>query len=83
MKKKKNYVLFGILLVVLCVIGVSYAYWQVTLTQTERNVVTSSCFRITFEDENEIHLQNVYPTSDANGLSLQPYTFTITNQCSS
>ena len=46
------------LLVIICVIGVSYAYWRLSLSQTGTNEIASSCFNITLENEqNAINLQ--------------------------
>lgn len=44
MEKKKKYMLLGIIGALLLLIGVSYAYWRLTLTQTGVNEVASSCF---------------------------------------
>ena len=34
-----------------------------------------------FQDANSISLSNAYPIPDEEGISLTPYTFTITNTC--
>ncbi len=83
--KKRRNVLFLIGLLVACflVIGVSYALWQMTLTQTEKNVVTTGCFKVEFTDQNPITLDKAYPISDEEGKSLTPYEFTLTNTCDS
>ena len=87
MKKKKILLVVGILIGLFCVVGVSYAIWQLTLKQTGTNVVSTGCFNITFEGENDIHLDNAYPMS-LNELedflsTATPYHFTITNTCES
>ena len=82
LKKNKKYVVFGALGVLLLVIGVSFAYWILTLTQTGTNQIASSCFDITLTNEqNAINLQKAYPILDEEGKTLTPYTFTITNNC--
>ncbi len=50
--------------------------------QTERNLVSTSCFKLEFEEDDDITLQNAYPMSDDEGKNLAPYTFTIRNVCS-
>jgi len=82
MEKKK--VLLGLLLLIafLSVIGISYAVWQLTHTQNGTNSITSSCFKVKFQDENPIELEKSYPVLDEEGKKLLPYTFTLTNQCS-
>ena len=82
MEKKKKYMLIGIIGTLILLIGVSYAYWRLTLTQTGTNQIASSCFDITLMNEqNAINLQRAYPILDEEGMSLTPYTFTITNNC--
>ncbi len=81
-KEKSKYFLIGGLVLLICVfIGITYAYWQLTLQQTNTNVVTTDCFNITFVDSNDINLQKAYPITNSEGSSLTPYTFTIENTC--
>ena len=81
--KKQLQILGVVLVVIVCVIGVSYAYWRLTLTQTGTNTIASSCLEVSItKEENPINLQKAYPITDEEGLSLTPYTFTITNTCS-
>ena len=70
------------LAVCIVLIGGTYAYWRLTVTLTGVNEIASSCFDITLANEqNDINLQKAYPISDEEGMSLTPYTFTITNNC--
>ncbi len=83
-KDKSRYFLIGGIVLLVCVfVGISYAYWQLTLQQSGTNVVTTDCFNITFTDSNDINLQKAYPITDSEGSSLAPYTFTIENTCDS
>ena len=76
--KKQLQILGVVLVVIVCVIGVSYAYWRLTLTQTGTNTIASSCLEVSItKEENPINLQKAYPITDEEGLSLTPYTFTI------
>ena len=51
--KKKNKILTSIVavIVILLVIGVSYALWIITKEQTGENVVNTSCLDVTIENE--------------------------------
>ena len=53
------------------------------LKQTGENSIASSCFDITFEEEENtnIQLQNAFPLTDADGSLLKPYKFKIKNKC--
>ena len=85
-KSNKKYILYaiGALILVGIVIGVSYAIWQITLVQTEQNVVNADCFSVTLEnEENDINIQTAFPITDEEGSALTPYTFTIKNNCNS
>jgi len=80
--KKKKYIIVAIVLIgILAITGISYAVWQLTHIQETTNVVNSTCFKIEFEDQDNIELQNTYPMKDEVGMKLNPYTFTIRNIC--
>ena len=80
--KKKIFIIMGILIVLLGTIGISYAYWILTYTQTGVNKVAASCFSLSLTNEkNNINLSNAYPILDEDGKKLTPYSFTITNTC--
>ena len=81
-KKKTIFlIVVGILLVGSILMGVSYAAWVATLSQTGRNVVNTDCFGITFTDKDEIDLQNAFPIRESDAANLKPYEFTIANRC--
>ena len=78
---KVKYVITLILLLVL-IIGSSFAYWQLFLIQDSEGLVTTGCFDIDFVDNNDfINLLGSYPISDMDGMEEDPYTFTLTNTC--
>ena len=75
-------VIVGILLTLSILIGVSYAYYMVTASQTNKNRLASSCISVSLTNEkNDITLNNAYPITDSEGKKLTPYQFTITNTC--
>ena len=88
--KKKTPNKYHVLMLVLtcCVIGlatvgVSYAYWRFTYIADKANTATSGCFNIELTDQkDEINLTNAYPITDAEGLKLKPFSFTLRNSCS-
>ena len=83
MKNKKILLIaLGILLSLSFLVGVSYAYYMVTESQTNKNRLASSCISISLTNEkNDITLNNAYPITDSEGKKLTPYQFTITNTC--
>ena len=84
MKKKSKFSLIIICLIITLVsIGLSYAYWRFTFISDKANKGTSGCFNIELaEEKDEINLTNAYPITDAEGLKLKPYSFTLRNSCS-
>ena len=84
-EKKKRTILYGLLVTVLVLIGVTYAYYRITKTQTNSNVIgTRTCLDTTLTEEtSEIVLSDAFPISDEDGLKHSPFTFTLTNNCDS
>ncbi len=83
MKKKKTLMGLFILGLVLVIVGTSYALWQLTLTQTGTNTITTGCFQLNLVDgSNGITLNEAIPITDDEGHNLDSYNFTITNTCS-
>ena len=84
-KKKRLKLYYGLLITVLCIIGVSFAWFRLYLSQTENNTIASrTCFNTTLtEDTSKISLTDAFPISDEDGLKQTPFTFTIKNNCDS
>jgi len=85
MEKKKQILLaiVGVFVVIVGVIGFTYAFWNKTFQQTDQNIVNTDCFDIAFAEGDAIQLNKAYPMLDAEGKALTPYTFTLTNKCAS
>ena len=75
-------VIFVILLLVITV-GLSYAMYTFTGSGTKENVIQTGHIVITFNDVNNISIQNRYPETDSEGLSNtdtnSQMTFTVTS----
>ena len=84
-KKKRLKLYYGLLITVLCIIGVSFAWFRLYLSQTENNTIASrTCFNTTLtEDTSKISLTDAFPIIDKDGLKQTPFTFTIKNNCNS
>ena len=83
--KKKIKIYYGLLITVICIIGVSFAWFRLYLSQTENNTIASrTCFNTTLtEDTSKISLTDAFPITDEDGLKQTPFTFTIKNNCNS
>ena len=76
--------ILGVLLGVSLFLGISYAYYIVSVSQTNKNIVKSSCLSLSISnEENVIKLEKQIPIRNEEGKNLTPYTFTITNTCNS
>ena len=78
-KYQISLLVISVLLVLAIITGTSYALWSNTHVQQSQNVVTTTCFSITFAESSNISMSNAYPMSDEKGLTTTPYTFTVTN----
>ena len=81
--KKKVKFYSALLVIVLCIIGVSYAWFRLYLSQSENNRIASrTCFNTTLtEKTSKIDLTGAVPESDEKGLTETPFTFTLKNNC--
>ena len=81
----KQYILLSVSILlglIVLIVGSSYAYYIVNVSQTNKNVVRSSCLNLSiFNEENVIKLEKQIPIMNEEGKKLTPYTFTITNTC--
>ena len=51
-KKKRLKLYYGLLITVLCIIGVSFAWFRLYLSQTENNTIASrTCFNTTLTED--------------------------------
>ena len=80
---KKIRIILSVLLVVILLIGTSFAIFQNFARQSgTNNLEATNCFSVTFEGvNNAINLANDYPIPDSEGLERDPYTFKVTNNC--
>ena len=83
MQKKSKISIFIIgLVIVLTSIGLSYAYWKTIIMSDKGNNVTSGCFNVEMiNQKDEITLGSTFPITDAEGLKLKPFSFTLKNTC--
>ena len=80
--KKKVIITLSVVVLLLFVIGISYALWYFNLKQTGINKIAGSCFNLSLTNEkNDINLTDAYPITNEEGKKLTPYSFTITNTC--
>ena len=81
-KNKIKIITIVLIVLLLITIGVSYALWVITKEQTNENILSTSCLDIELTNkEDNISLTNTFPKTDVEGKILEPYKFTIRNEC--
>lgn len=81
MKEKRNKITIIVLLIVLIIviIALSYAAFRFTGYGQKENVVTLGNLELTLTEGTTINLEEVYPLTNAEGLALDGYSFTLEN----
>ena len=67
----------GILVLVIAVIGVSFAMYTFTGTGTQENVIQTGTVTMSFNPDNNFAVTNQYPMSDAKGIATNANKATI------
>ena len=81
-KSKKIWIIGGLVLCLVAVIGITFAFFSTGGTQNTANTFTSGCLNIELTDASaSINLTNTYPISDVEGVDSTSYDFTIRNTC--
>ena len=81
-KSKKIWIIVGLVLCLVAVIGITFAFFSTGGTQETANTFTSGCLNIELTDASaSINLTNTYPISDVEGVDSTSYDFTIRNTC--
>ena len=81
MKEKRNKVMLVVLVValIILIIILSYAAFRFTGLGEKPNTVTLGNLELTLNEGNTINLEDTYPLTDAEGLALDGYDFTLEN----
>ena len=86
MEKKRNIkviLIVGLIVLLVGVIGVTFAFFSTGGVQGTANTFQSGCLNISLTDASSfINLSNIYPVTDIEGLDGTSYDFTIKNTCS-
>ena len=86
MEKKSNkkvFIIAGAVILLVGVIGITFAYFSTGGAQEQANTFSSGCLNIELTNESaSISLNHAYPITDVEGLEGTSYDFTIKNNCS-
>ena len=73
----------GIAVLVLAVVGASFAFFTYSRTGTSNNVITTGSINFSFEEENSLALVNRFPQEDADGKNNDKLSFKVFGSISS
>ena len=78
-KKTLLFSILGVILLLVVVIGVSYAMYTFSANGTKQNVISTGTISITYSESSTIKLNNAYPSTDATGSAVtgQDLVFTV------
>ena len=72
-------VIIALVIIVLLLIGITYAYLRTTLEGEKEYVIRAGTLDLTMEEGNELTLESVIPLEDEEGMKLNGFTFSLTN----
>lgn len=83
-KKKVILSIVGVLVLIVMVVGVSFAFYNYSRTGGQNNLITSGNLLIKYEEgTNAISLTDQYPVSDSAGIQLTQFSFTVSGYITS
>ena len=86
-KKTLLFSVLGVILLLVVVIGVSYAMYTFSANGSKENVISTGTVSVSYAETSTINLKNVYPSTDAEGSKgvegvSQDLVFTVTSTVS-
>ena len=80
LKKNKMIIIISILILVVLLIGVTFAYLVTTLTGEKEYIVRAGSLNLILTENNEITLEGQIPQEDSVGMSQDGFTFSVENK---
>ena len=80
-KRKVKITLAGVLLVLLLLVGASFAVFNTSLEGEKVQKIKAGCLKVEMTDQGDVTIANAAPETDEEGLEESPYTYTIKNTC--
>ncbi len=78
--KKKIIILGSVLLVILVALGITYAYLRTTLEGQKDYVIRAGTLDLILTEDNELTLEKQIPIEDSEGIALNGFNFSLTNE---
>ena len=81
-KRRIKISLMGVFLVLLVLVGVSFAVFNADLSGEKVQSIKTGCLKVEMSDKGDVTIENASPETDEEGLEEDPYIYTIKNTCS-
>lgn len=78
-KSKKAMLIISVIIMLVLIIGITYAAFHFIGTGSKNNVITLGKLQLTLEEGNEITVMDAMPVSDEDGLKSEGFSFTLRN----
>ena len=78
-KKNKKFLIIGIVIIILLLIGIAFAYLVTTLQGDKEYLVRAGTLDLVLNEGNELTLEKQIPINDSEGLKLDGFNFSLVN----
>ncbi len=78
-KKNKKFIIIGLVIIILLLIGLAFAYLTTTLQGDKEYLVRAGTLDLVLEEGNELTLEKQIPLEDSEGMKLDGFNFSIVN----
>ena len=78
-KKNKKFIIIGLVIIILLLIEIAFAYLTTTLQGDKEYLVRAGTLDLVLEEGNELTLEKQIPLEDSEGMKLDGFNFSIVN----
>ena len=78
-KNNKKVIIISVAIILILLIGIAYAYLRTTLQGQEEYVIRAGTLDLVLGEDNELTLERGIPIEDSEGISLNGFSFSLTN----
>ncbi len=78
-KKNKKFIIIGIVIIILLLIGIAFAYLTTTLQGDKEYLVRAGTLDLVLDEGNELTLEKQIPLEDSEGMNLNGFNFSLVN----
>ena len=80
LKNNKKFIIIGVFIIILLIIGIAFAYLRTTLYGEKEYVIRAGSLGLILEEDNELTLEKQIPIEDSEGMTLTGFDFRLINQ---